>query len=313
MKALRRHDSTLNSVKKIFSYYAENYEELFEQIIWAEGDITDINSLNEAMEDVNLVYHTAAQVSFNHNDYALLRKVNTEGTSNIVNACLEKKIDKLCYTSSVATLGRESTNIAISESTPWNRNLNNSAYSKTKYDAEQEVWRGIAEGLSAVIVNPSIIIGPGIWHKGSSKLFETVWKGQMFYTRGINGFVDVRDIARIMVALMQSDIENERFIVSSENLSYENILKDIASGLNVRKPKYNAGTFLGNIAWRAEYMRSLMTGNAPLITKETAYTSHNKYLYATEKISKALNYKFIPIKQSIIETAGWFVKEHEGN
>jgi len=313
VKALKRHNSNIDLVKKIFSYYSEDYEELFQRILWVEGDITDVNSIYEALSDVSFVYHTAANVSFIHNDYLLLKKVNAEGTANVVNACLEKNIKKLSYTSSVAALGRESSKGAVvSELTPWDRKSQKSAYSQTKYDAEQEVWRGIAEGLSAVMVNPSIIIGPGVWHKGSTKLFETVWKGQLFYTKGINGFVDVRDVARAMIALMQSDIEGERFIVSSENLSYEDILKEIASSLNVKKPKYNAGRMLSALAWRAEYLKSLLTRNAPLITKETAYTAQNKHLYTNEKIINALNYNFIPIKQSIMDTGRLFLKEHGG-
>jgi len=310
VKALKRADSDLAFVKKVFSYYSEDYETLFQRIIWVEGDITDIYSLNEAMADVDYVYHTAAIVSFNHKELDYLQKVNAEGTANVVNTCLEKKIKKLCYTSSVAALGRESADKPMSESTPWDRASKKSAYSQTKYNAEQEVWRGAAEGLKVVMVNPSIILGPGNWQKGSSKLFETVWKGQMFYTKGINGFVDVRDVARIMAVLMKSDIESERFIVSSENLSYQTVLTEMAIQLNKKTPQYYAGPFLSNLAWRFEYVKSLITGKAPLITKETAYTAHNKHLYTTEKIKEALGYEFISVSESIKDTARLFVKEH---
>ena len=309
--ALKRSDSDIRFVKKVFSYYSDNYEALFQRIIWAEGDITDINSLYEVMADIEYVYHTAAIVSFNHKELDFLQKVNAEGTANVVNVCLEKNIKKLCYTSSVAALGRESTDKPMSESTPWDRFSKKSAYSQTKYNAEQEVWRGAAEGLKVVMVNPSIILGPGNWQKGSSKLFETIWNGQMFYTRGINGFVDVRDVARIMIALMKSNIEGERFIVSSENLSYQTVLTEMAIHLNKKTPKFYAGPFLSNLAWRFEYVKSLLTGNAPLITKETAYTAHNKHLYTTEKIINALDYKFIPVSESIKDTAKIFVKEHK--
>ncbi len=309
VSALMRKGSDLSFVKKVFSYYIPEYDKLFNKIIWVEADINDVCALDEAMKDVTHVYHTAAVVSFNHKEGPLMKKVNTEGTANVVNACLANGIKKLCYTSSVAALGREDSNTPVTESSPWIKDIRKSAYSQTKYDAEQEVWRGVAEGLTAVIVNPAIILGPGAWHKGSSKLFETVRKGQKFFTQGINGFVDVRDVARTMKALMNSDITNERFIVSSGNHSYEFILKQMAESLHVSPPRYHAGRLLSELAWRAEYLRSKLTGHQPLITKETAHTAQNRHYYSNEKIANALSYQFIPIDECIKDTAEIYLRE----
>lgn len=309
VSALMRKSSDLSFVKKVFSYYTPEYEKLFNKIIWVEADINDVCALDEAMKGVTMVYHTAAVVSFHHQEAPLMKKVNTEGTANVMNACLANGIKKLCYTSSVAALGREDSNIPATESSPWIKDIRKSAYSQTKYDAEQEVWRGVAEGLPAVIVNPAIILGPGAWHKGSSKLFETVLKGQKFFTRGVNGFVDVKDVARIMKALMNSDITNERFIVSSGNHSYEYILKQMAESLHVNPPRYHAGRLLSELAWRAEYLRSKLTGHQPLITKETAHTAQNRHYYSHEKIVNALSYQFIPIDECIKNTAEIYLRE----
>jgi len=303
VKALKRIHSDIDFVKKVLSYYSNDYEALFNKIIWVEGDINDVNSLYDAMDGVDCVYHTAAIVSFNHDAYALMKRVNSEGTANVVNMCLEKGIKKLCYSSSVASLGRVNADSYISEETWWEHTHRNSAYSITKYYAEQEVWRGIAEGLNTVMVNPSIIIGPGHLNRGSSKLFETVYHGQKFYTKGVNGFVDVRDVARIMRLLIEKDINSERFIVSSENLSYQYVLTEIAKQLEVPPPKYNAGPLLSSIAWRLEHFKSLITRKSPLITKETATTAQKHHSYDTKKIVNALNYTFIPVSKAIKDTA----------
>lgn len=309
VSALMRKGSDVSFVKKVFSYYTPEYESLFSKISWIAADINDVCALDEAIKGAEYVYHTAAVVSFDHKEAPLMKKVNTEGTANVVNACLANGIKKLCYTSSVAALGREDSNIPVTESSPWIKDIRKSVYSQSKYDAEQEVWRGVAEGLAAVIVNPAIILGPGAWHKGSSKLFETVWKGQKFFTRGINGFVDVRDVARIMKVLMNSGIKNERFIVSSGNHSYENVLKLMADSLHVSRPKYHAGKFLSELAWRAEYLRSKLTGHQPLITKETAHTAQNRHYYSNKKIVDALFYKFLPIEECIKATAEIYLRE----
>jgi len=309
VKALKRTNANTSHVKKIFSYYSDDYEKLFEKINWIEGDITDYISVENALNNVDFVYHAAAQVSFNPEHKKILKQVNSLGTSNIVNAALVKGIKKLCYVSSIATLGRDSSEVSLDENSSWNRNNQNSVYARTKYEAEQEVWRGIAEGLNAVIVNPAIIIGPGKWDDGSAKLFDTVWNGQSFFTKGVNGYVDVRDVARIMIKLMDSSVVNERFILVSDHLSYEELFKKIAHGLNVPPPKYYAGYILSMLAWRFEYFRSCLFKHKPLITKETANTAHNKYYYNNNKIVKKLNYSFIPIEKTINDTAQIFLKE----
>lgn len=299
VKALVREHSDKMNVLRTFAHYSKDAQALYNKIIWVPGDVTDIYSLYEAMEGVKTVYHTAAVVSFNTKDYPLLKKVNAQGTAHVVNACIEKKIEKLCYTSSVAALGREDSGTPLSEDTPWSNKIRVSAYAKSKYEAEQEVWRGIAEGLNAVMVNPSIIIGPGDRTKGSSKLIETVAAGQLFYTKGVNGFVDVRDVARIMVLLMESNITSERFLLSSENLSYKELLDTIAKHLNVKAPRFYGTPFLSEMAWRLGYVMSLFTRKKPLITKETAHTAHNKHFYSNNKVKNLLQFEFISVDEAV--------------
>jgi nucleoside-diphosphate-sugar epimerase len=309
VRALKRENSSTELVKKVFSLYSPDAEMLMEKIEWIIGDITDIYSLYEAMQDVEKVYHAAAIVSFHASDYNEMMKINIDGTANVVNACLHKKIKKLCFVSSIATLGRKDNEELIDEETHWKNSNTNSAYSISKYGAEREVWRGITEGLSAVIVNPSVIIGPGEWKKGSSQLFQQVWNGLRYYTHGMNGYVDVRDVVKCMIQLMDSEIENSRFVVSSENLDYLDLFSIIAEGLGKKKPSVKATAFLSQVACKAEWIRTKLTGKKPLITKETARTAFQRYQYSTEKIKKAIGIEFIPVKLSIQENCKQFLKD----
>ena len=311
--ALKRSNSSTSQVEKTFSYYHQNPENILKNIEWREGDITDIYSLYEAFDNIEKVYHAAACLSFDPSDKKQMQNVNEKGTANVVNACLEKNIKKLCYVSSIATLGRVDNDGIIDEETHWKNSNNNSKYSISKYNAEREVWRGIAEGLQAVIINPGVIIGPGNWEKGSSQLIDRVWSGLKFYTPGVNGYVDVRDVSRAMIELMNSEIVNERFIISSENLDYLTFFSYVADALGKKKPSINAPYFTGQLAWRLEKLLTSLTGKNPLITKETARTAYQKYYYSSEKISKALNFKFIPMQQCISDTCKLFLIDHNSH
>ncbi len=309
VRVLKREKTSIDLVKKIFAYYTPNSASLLDSIEWVTGDITDIYSLYDVLDGVDYVYHTAGFVSFNSSDKQEIMKVNATGTANVVNACLHKNVKKLCHVSSIATLGRENNNGIMNEETHWISSNKNSVYAVSKYNAEREVWRGTAEGLPAVIINPSIIIGPGNWDKGSSQLFKQVWDGLKFYTHGVNGYVDVRDVSKCMIQLMNHPIENSNFIVSSENIDYFTLFSMIAKNLNKKAPSIKVTSFLSEIAWRTEKAKFLLTGKAPLITKETARTAFQKYYFSNEKIKKILDFEFIPISESIHQTSRFFLRE----
>ena len=313
VRAMKKHTGNLSLVHQTFHRYANNdAEALLKNIEWVEGDVLDTYSLLEAMKEVKQVYHCAAVVSFGSYFSNNLMKINVEGTENVVNMALEARIQKLCHISSVAALGRAKKNNLITEETHWEISSNNSLYAVSKYGAEREVWRGIAEGLNAVIVNPSIIIGAGDWKRGSSKMFEQGWKGLKYYTEGINGFVDVRDVSSSMTKLMDSEIKNERFIISSENYSYRDFYNEVSAHFQKRKPYLKATPFLSEIAWRLAAIKGIFTNSSPLINKETARTANQKYFYSNEKIKKTLGIEFIPVKQSIKDTCAIFLKEVNG-
>ncbi|MFC2100415.1 NAD-dependent epimerase/dehydratase family protein [Bacteroidota bacterium] len=309
VRVLTRNKKNNQFTKKIFRYYSNDDDGGFSKLEWIEGDILDIFSLQEAMQNVDHVYHCAALVSFHPSDKKSLNKINIEGTANVINTALDSKVQKLCYISSIAALGREDNIFVIDEKTTWKKSRKNSMYAISKYGAEREVWRGSVEGLNTIIVNPSVVLGPSENYKANSEIFYTVWNGLRFYTKGINGFVDVRDVAKVMIALMNSEIVNERFILSSENFSYQNVFDEIAKFLGKKQPNIYVNPFFGEFAWRLEKTRSFITNKKPFITKETARTACQTNRYSNEKICKTLNYNFISIQQSIHDMCHYFIKE----
>jgi dihydroflavonol-4-reductase len=308
--ALKRSGSDIDLTRKIFSFYSDNAEELFSEIEWTEGDILDIYSLYDALEGISLVYHCAALVSFDGNDKEEIVRTNVSGTENMVNAALDKAISKLCYVSSIAAIGKSENGEMITEDNFRIISKGRSVYSLSKFDAEREVWRGMAEGLNAVIVNPSVILGPGNWDSGSCKLFKTVWQGLKFYTNGVTGYVDVNDVVNAMILLMESDISGERFIVSAENMDYRTFFSLIASGLNRKAPVYKATRTISELAWRFEWIKSLVSGTKPLITKETARTANSACYFSGEKLCSAIGFQYTPIAETISNTCKHFLKDH---
>lgn len=311
IRAIYRNKKTFDNVKRIFGYYSVSAEKLFNTIDWVEGDLNDIPQLTEAFQDITHVYHCAAFVSFEPDKFELLRKTNIEGTANIVNLCLSNNVKKLCYVSSIAAIGTPTieTNL-ITEDTEWNPEFDNSVYAITKYGAELEVWRGTQEGLDAVIVNPGIIIGPGIWNYGSGSLIKMVHKGMRYYVSGSSGYVDVLDVVKVMWQLMNSEIKNEYFIVIAENLNFKDFIYKTAKLLNVKPPSKEASPFLLAIAWRLDWLKHKLTGKRRVMSKQTAQSAVSKTRYCNQKIKDALAYNFKDINASIKHTTTCFEADY---
>jgi len=292
VRALYRDDQRVERVRNVFRYYhSDRYEELFSQIQWIKGDILDLPSLEEAFMGIEEVYHCAGMVSFATTDFKKVMKVNREGTANVVNCCLALGVRKLCHVSSTAALGYIENGVT-NELVSWKNGPEVSGYSVSKYSAEKEVWRGIEEGLNAVIVNPCVIFGAGSWDESSLAIFKTVHKGLKFYTPGSNSFVDARDVATIMVQLMQNDIKSERFLCTGENMSFKELTSRIAEKMNKPTPHLSTPRWLAGIGWRVAALLSLVTGKKPLITKDTVSSAFKKISYDTTKVREALSFTF---------------------
>ena len=278
-------------------------------IEWFETDINDLATLEEAFEGVKQVYHCAAVVSFNPKDKARMIHVNIEGTSNVVNLCVEYAA-RLVHVSSVAALGEPKKGAEITEDDYWEYSPHVHTYAISKYESEMEVWRGISEGLDAVIVNPSVIIGANAGHQGSGALFKLVQDGLSFYTNGSTGLVDVSDVAKSMILLMNSEQQAERFTISAANLSYKELFTTIARGFGMKAPTREAKPWMLGIAWRAASVASLFTGRSFGLTSDTAKSSTSSSYYSNSKIKNTIGIAFKPLEQSISEVCAALTKNN---
>lgn len=302
VRATKRPTSDLDEVKKVFSYYTDKADELFSKVEWMDADLMYPESLEAVFENVDKVYHCAAYVSFDPRDRKSLINNNRIVTANIVNECLEHKNIRLLHVSSTSALGASPNGEAVTEKMMWTPDKMNTGYSISKFLSEMEVWRGIEEGLNAVIVNPSIILGPGFWHKGSSSMFSNIKKGLKYYMNGVTGYVGVEDVVKAMIAFMESDVSNERFLLSSENLSYREVFTMIAEELKVEPPMIEATPFLANLAWRLDAFRSFF-GTKRVITKETVRVGNNIMEFSNEKVKERLGMEFESVREVIHKTA----------
>ncbi|MGL4598970.1 MAG: NAD-dependent epimerase/dehydratase family protein, partial [Bacteroidia bacterium] len=294
-------------IEEIFSYYNKDGLALAGRIEWVEGSLEDVFSLEEALEGVEYVYHAAAIVSFYPKDRNALLKVNIEGTSNLVNAALEKGVRKFCHISSVASLGRPVHAEKIVEEHWWKTDPSNSWYAISKYGAEREVWRASEEGLNVVILNPSFILGPGDASKSSSVVFGLAKKGMSWFTKGITGYVDARDVADAAVRLMESDVCNERFILNAANLSYHDFLDQVLTAMNQPKTSRYARPWMTALAWRFEKLRSIFGNYTPQLTKETHQAAHAVNRFGGEKIKTALpDFEYRKMEDTIREVSSYY-------
>jgi nucleoside-diphosphate-sugar epimerase len=300
VRAMYREPMTIARTKSLFRLHQK--EELFFKVDWVQADILDVPSLERAFKNITHVYHCAGFISFDPKDENQLRKINIEGTANIVNFCIAKNVQKLCHVSSIAALGNLAQNeTTVTEETEWNPEILHSDYAISKFGGEMEVWRGQQEGLNVVIVNPGVILGPTLFESGSGALFSTIKKGIPFYTNGSTGYVSVDDVVKVMVQLMVSDISCERFIVISENKTYKEIIETVAQKLKVKPPKTAAKAGLLSLFWRLDWALAAFFQTKRRLSKHGAISLQNADLISNTKIKNALNFEFQSIDK-VIET-----------
>ncbi len=305
IKATRRLNSNINFVKWVFSLYTDKPSELLKQIEWVDAEVTNYQSLIEATKGVDTVFHTAATVSFSPSDAQRILTTNVFGTANLVDACLENGVKALCHVSSIAALGDKNEQGYIDETCKWQKSKGQSAYARSKFMGENEAWRGYEQGLRVVIVNPSVILGPGRWDSGSGQLFKAVAKGLPFYTEGVTGYVDVRDVARAMAFLtLDTNINGERFVLNSQNLNFLELFSMIAESTGRKKPFIRIPETLINILYPFIY---LFTRGK--VSKANLKSVFSKSFYNSEKINN-LGFKFTPIWETVKFMAECWRREH---
>lgn len=271
------------------------------KITWRDADILDTVALNEVVNDVDVIIHAAGMVSFQRRDKNKLYETNVVGTRNIINASLHHKVKKFMHISSVAALGRPKDVVLLDETQKWVESPFNTVYAESKYLGELEVMRGQEEGLHVLIINPSVILGPGDWNKSSAKIFEYVWKEHSFYSDMSINFVDVKDVVTAISKLINTAFDGERYILNAASIPCQLLFEKIATNFNKKPPSIRVRKNLLRWLAQLEHLRSLITGSSSLITKETAQLAKSVVAYNNEKIKNKLNFEF----QSIDETLQW--------
>jgi dihydroflavonol-4-reductase len=277
---------------------------------WMKCDLLDVYAVEEVMQGIQDVYNCAAIVSFNRGDRDRLMHVNVESTANVVNEAVLQEVRKLVHLSSVAALGRSNRERKeITEEEPWEESRRNSMYGQSKYAAELEAWRGAGEGLSVAVVNPGIVLGEDLrhgndaWDEGSARLFKVVDDEFPFYTEGINGWVDVQDVVRAMMLLMDSEVEDERFILSAGNFSYREVFTKMAAALGRKPPRIKAARWMTGLVWRWNRLKSIW-GERSTVTKETARTARQQVFYENSKFLKAFpDFGYTPLEETLARAA----------
>jgi len=305
--AIKRKSSDILNVKKIFSYYSKDYNSLFRKIIWHECDILDILNLENIIKNVTHIYHAAALISFNNSDKNKMIETNATGTANVIDLALKHNIHRLCFVSSIATLGSNN-DVPIDENDLWSWD-NQSGYAISKYLAELEVYRGFAEGLSGFIVNPSLIIGPGSWDSGVGTIIKKSKLGMPFYPPGSCGLIDVKDLIDIMIKLMDSDVNNERFIINSTHMSYKELMTIIAQLLHVQIPYIKLNKTLLKVLIGLDVMINKIRGKRIELSTDAVKYTTSEIILNSQKINTLIDVDYRDIKKSITECVDLFVKK----
>ena len=259
-------------------------------IEWFKTGLLESENLVEVFSGADVVIHAAAMVSFNGSDDVKLYETNVIGTRNVVNACLASGVGKLIHVSSVAALGKYQDSIIVDESAPWTGGT--SGYGRSKYQAELEVFRAAEEGLRVSIINPSVILAPGDLTRSTGRIFKYILDGNLFYALGTGGFVDVRDVVRVVELLLDYNQSGERFILNGFSMTWKDFMQTLARGLGVRPPKFAIPRNAMMVVAGLEKMRSWILGTEPLITPTSIRLSSEVNDYKTLKISQLLNFKF---------------------
>jgi dihydroflavonol-4-reductase len=312
VRAIHRKTSDREILKKVIGYYKGDEEKLLNLVEWIECDICDYDRLEKTMQGTEFVYHCAAAVSFESRQKDYILDNNVKGTANIVKACFSNKIKKLCHVSSNAALGTYDGELMVNETHGWDEKGYRSPYGTSKYLSEKEVWKGISDGLNAVIVNPTIILGPGDWSRGSSLIFLRIYKGMLFYTGGTNGYIDVNDLVKTMIFLTKSNISGERFIINAENLTYDQFFTMVAGSLKVRKPIIKIPEVISFLAIPAVSLLERPGRGKPALTREMIKVAWSRITYDNSKIIRSTGITFTPIEESVQAIGKIFLEEKRG-
>jgi dihydroflavonol-4-reductase len=300
---LLQTEAKIRCIKRYHSVMPPQLKNLNHKIEWLNADVLNVSDLETAFAGITKVYHCAAIISFNAKNNPLMIRTNAEGTANVVNLCKMHNVQKLIHVSSIAALGKSKNGELVTEQHYWDAFDINNGYAVSKYQSEMEVWRGIEEGLNAVIVNPSIILGTDASDAGTGTMFKAIQNGLKYYTEGSSGLVNVTDVAKVMIFLGNSTITAQRFIINTQNLSYKKMFENIAYALGVPAPTKKASPFMLGIAWRLSAVKAYFTGKNNSLTAAIVAAATTQQAFSNQKICRVIDFDFKPINTSLSEIA----------
>jgi len=309
--ACRQSASSLEPIQKVFDLVFGNGNEQFKKVEWRELDITNLLTIEQALQDIDIVYHCAGFVSFSASQRKKLFQINEQGTANLVNVCLSKPGIKLCHVSSIGTLNNSEYKGTLDESVFWKSNGREGFYTISKYNAEREVWRGIEEGLQALIVNPGVILAPPFWQQSSLEIIHTAYKGNRFYTEGQTAYVMVQDVADIMIKLMQEKTFGKRFIVLENNYTYYQIFSALRDGFNYKAKLIKVPKNILKLISFFERIFSFFIARETFLNAAVMRSAFNKQKYSGEMLKKTIHHNFTPVLGEITKLCMIYLNQLE--
>jgi dihydroflavonol-4-reductase len=294
VRVLRRPDSNLRALGDI-------------PVEHSLGDIRDKQSVLSAIKGCDTVFHAAAIVSYWKKERSLMYDINIGGTRNIVDACLQLGVSRLVHTSSIAAIGFPEDGSTADETNVFNWERFDVGYRIAKFEAEKEIHRGVTQGLNAVVVNPSVIIGERDIHFHGGQLIRDVYRKKIFYyVAGGMNIVYVGDVVRGHIAAAERGRSGERYILSGENRTHKEILSTIAEVVGGIKPLFRIPRpSVRMIAGVAEGVAAVF-GRRPWITRELLAGSHLQYHFSCKKAETELGYTHTPFRSAVEKTFAWY-------
>jgi len=276
---------------------------------FVEGDLRDRTSLAGAVAGMRYVAHVAADYRLWARDESEIYASNVEGTRNLMEEAMRAGVERVVYTSSVATLGLRPDGTAADERSPLREEQGIGAYKRSKIAAERLVEAMVAErGLAAVIVNPSTPIGPrDVRPTPTGRIIVEAAKGRIpaFVDTGLN-LVHVDDVASGHLAALRHGRIGERYILGGQNVLFSQMLADIAALVGRRAPRVRLPwQALVPVAFAAEAVANI-TGREPFATLNGVYMARHRMFFASTKAEQALAYRSRPYLEGIEDAVRWF-------
>lgn len=307
--ACRQAKSSLLPIEKVFALKFEDWEEQFKKVEWRELDLTSLLSIETALQGIDTVYHCAGFVSFAASDRSKLFQINEQGTANLVNACLALPGIQFCHVSSIGTLNNSEHIGPLNESVFWKSTGKEGYYAISKYNAEREVWRGMEEGLNAVIVNPGVILAPAFWQQSSLELIHKAYKGNRFFTAGQTAYVMADDVAAVMIQLVKQKVFGKRFLVFENNYTYRAVFEALRKGFHYKGRLIEVSESVLKVVAFIERFFSFFIGRDAVLSPSVMRAAFNQQLYSRENLDNTLKHEFIPLLSGISNLCEIYLKE----